>query len=127
MKRAWRRCLEVFFPNNVGAQRRAGNSLRQFWRKEGDFASDLALEYARDDTVKTDDWWIENAIGEEHEEIRRMAMRILPQPTAMTAAERDWKTYDYVHSKLRNRLDPARAADLVLVNSHLQLQEKIHQ
>jgi hypothetical protein len=53
----------------------------------------LALEVVRDVTVNTDDWWIENAIGEEHEEIRCMAMRILPQPTAMTATDRDWKTY----------------------------------
>jgi hypothetical protein len=55
-----------------------------------------------------------------------MAKKILSQPTAMTAAERDWKLYDYVHTKARNRLDPDRSKDLVYVNAHLNLQEKIH-
>ena len=48
-----------------------------------------------------------------------MAMRILPQPTAMTAAERDWKTYDFVHSKLRVKLDPARGGRPISCTSTL--------
>ena len=57
-----------------------------------DFSHPLAMENAHDFSIMTDDWWIENAIGEEHEEIRYMAMCILPQPTAMTATDRNWKT-----------------------------------
>ena len=66
--------------------------------------------------LDTGDFWMRYWDAPEHAEILYMAKRILPQPTAMTSAERDWKTYDYVHSKLRNRLSADRAADLVYVN-----------
>ena len=108
----------------LDAQRRAKASMRMFWKQEGEFSDELAMVDARD--LDTDDWWIEYGDAPEHAEILYMAKRILPQPTAMTSAERDWKTYDYVHSKSRVRLTAQCASDLVYVNSHLQLQESIH-
>jgi hypothetical protein len=77
-------------------------------------------------TLASAEWWVEWATAPEHADALYVAKRVLPQPTAMTAAERDWKTYDYVHTKLRNRLTPERAADLVYVYSHLQWQESVH-
>ena len=38
-----------------------------------------------------------------------------------SAAERNWSTYDFIHSKKRNRLTEAKARDLVYVHSNLRL------
>ena len=42
-----------------------------------------------------------------------------------SAAERNWSTYDFIHSKKRNRLTEAKARDLVYVHSNLRLLDKI--
>ncbi len=41
--------------------------------------------------------------------------------TSSGACERNWSTYDYIHNKKRNKLDPARARDLVYVFSNARL------
>jgi len=43
------------------------------------------------------------------------------QVTSSSAAERKWSTYDFIHSKKRNRLTEDRARDLVYVHSNLRL------
>lgn len=48
-------------------------------------------------------------------------MRVLAQPTSASSCERNWSTYDFVHSKRRNRLCHARADKLVYVFSNLRL------
>ena len=47
------------------------------------------------------------------------------QPTSACACERNWSTYDYIHSKKRNKLAPARAEKLVYVFSNLRLLKKV--
>jgi hypothetical protein len=42
------------------------------------------------------------------------------------ACERNWSTYDYIHSKKRNKLAPARARDLVYVFSNQRLLRKLN-
>lgn len=46
--------------------------------------------------------------------------------TSAGAAERNWSSYNYIHSIARNRLQPARANELVFTFSNLQLIEKFH-
>ncbi len=38
--------------------------------------------------------------------------------------ERNWSTYDFIHSKKRNRLTPKRANDLVYVFANMRLTQK---
>lgn len=45
--------------------------------------------------------------------------------SSSSAAERNWSTYDFIHSKKRNKLTDARARDLVYVHSNLRLVDKI--
>ncbi len=42
------------------------------------------------------------------------------------SSERNWSTYDFIHSKKRNRLTPQRAQDLVHVFSDLCLAHKVN-
>jgi hypothetical protein len=43
------------------------------------------------------------------------------------SCERNWSTYNIVHSKLRNRLLPQRANKLVYCHYNLRLAKKIEQ
>lgn len=57
--------------------------------------------------------------------LQRIAIRILSQVSSASASERNWSTYDFIHSKKRNRLTPNRAADLVYVFTNLRLMENV--
>ncbi len=45
--------------------------------------------------------------------------------TLASACKRNWSTFEFIHSKKRNRLTFERAADLVFVFSSLRLREKL--
>jgi len=47
------------------------------------------------------------------------------QTSSSSAAERNWSTYDFIHSRKRNRLTEARARNLVYVHSNLKLLQKL--
>jgi hypothetical protein len=54
-----------------------------------------------------------------------MAMRILAQPAAASGCEHNWSTFDFIHSKSRNKLLHMRADMLVYVFSNLRLVDKV--
>jgi len=47
------------------------------------------------------------------------------QVSSSSAAQRNWSTYDFIHTKKRNRLTEERARDLVYVHSNLRLLDNI--
>ena len=67
-------------------------------------------------------WWA--AHGGEFPELQKVAVRVSAMISGAGACERSWSAYDFVHSKKRNRLDPARAGDLVYVFTNKRLHKK---
>jgi len=53
--------------------------------------------------------------------LQNFAIRILSQGSSASACERNWSSFDHIHSKKRNRLLSGRLEDLVYVRSNLQL------
>jgi hypothetical protein len=51
---------------------------------------------------------------------------VLNQCSAASVCERNWSTYDFIHSKKRNRLTLQRAQDLVHVFLDLRLAHKVN-
>ena len=47
------------------------------------------------------------------------------QTSSSSAAERNWSTYDFIHSKTRNRLTEKRATDLVYAHSNLRIMHTV--
>jgi RNase P/RNase MRP subunit p30 len=45
--------------------------------------------------------------------------------TVASACERNWITFEFIYSKIRNKLTSERAANLVFVYSSLHLREKL--
>ncbi|WIA20432.1 hypothetical protein OEZ85_004845 [Tetradesmus obliquus] len=69
-------------------------------------------------------WW--GMYGSGCKELQRVAVGVLSQVSAAVSCERNWSTYDYIHSKKRNKLAPARARDLVYVFSNQRLLRKLN-
>ena len=88
--------------------------------KEGDFGETMVLELTKD--MPTYQWWIQH--GGQYRALQRVAVRVLAMISGAGACERVWSTYDFVHSKKRNRLAPERASDLVYVFTNLRLLKK---
>ncbi|CAL8465875.1 g5411 [Coccomyxa elongata] len=55
------------------------------------------------------------------EVLARIAQRVTALVSSAGACERNWSTYDFIHSKKRNRLHPDRANDLVFVFTNSRL------
>lgn len=60
--------------------------------------------------------------GYEIPSLQRAAIRILSQPCSLHWCRWNWSTFDSVHSKRRDRLEPDRFDDLVYVHFNLWLQ-----
>jgi Protein of unknown function (DUF 659)/hAT family C-terminal dimerisation region len=64
-------------------------------------------------------WWKRH--GADFPHLRAAGWKILGQVASACACERNWSTYDFIHSRVRNRLTPERARDLVYVFSNSAL------
>jgi hypothetical protein len=64
-------------------------------------------------------WWFTS--GSVGKLLPRIARRILAQVVSSSSCERNWSSYSFVHSKMRNRLLSSRAEDLVYVYTNLRV------
>jgi len=53
--------------------------------------------------------------------LARIAQKVTALVSSAGGCERNWSSYDSIHSKKRNRLQPARANDLVYVFTNARL------
>ena len=66
-------------------------------------------------------WW--EQFGNDTPELQKFAIRVLSQCCSATGCERAWSTFEFIHSKRRNRLEHKRLNDLVYVRYNLLLRE----
>jgi hypothetical protein len=64
--------------------------------------------------------------GQQVLELQTVGVTVLSQCSVASVCERNWSTYDFIHSKKRNRLTLQRAQDLVHVFSDLRLTHKVN-
>ncbi|KAL6581945.1 hypothetical protein OROMI_005959 [Orobanche minor] len=77
----------------------------------GSFGKQLAIKQQK--TKNPLDWW--NAFGGLHIELQSLAMRIISLCCSSSGCERNWSTFEFIHTKKRNRLEHKRLNDLVYV------------
>ena len=82
----------------------------KFRLKEGSFASQFVQKMAKEQPAWK--WWMMNA-GDTCVHLRPLAMRLLAQCASNSSSERNWSTYKFVHSTVRNQLFCDRANKLV--------------
>jgi hypothetical protein len=56
---------------------------------------------------------------------QKLAIRLVSQCTSATGCERDWSTFAFIHTKVRNRLTYEKLHKLVYVNYNLRIQNGI--
>jgi hypothetical protein len=88
---------------------------------EGLFADPTAFLVAKEMPPHT--WG--SSYGSETPELQSIAIKVLSQVIVALACERNWSTFEFIHSKKRNILTSDRAPDLVFVFSSLHLREKL--
>ncbi len=59
-------------------------------------------------------------------ELQSVAQKVLSQISCASVCERNWNTYDFIHTKKRNRLRLAKANDLVEVFFNMRLINKVN-
>ena len=64
-------------------------------------------------------WWVVH--GTSAPMLQSIVLKLLEQPCSSLCCERNWSTYNFIHSMKRNKLKPQRVEDLVFVHNNLRL------
>ena len=65
--------------------------------------------------------WYEMYVKPWHPELAMVGMRVLSQVISASSCERNWSAHGHIHSKIRNRLEPATTEKLVYVYSNSKM------
>ena len=68
-------------------------------------------------------WWL--SFGSHVPELQKVAVRVLSQVSSASVCERNWSTFDFIHTKRRNRLECKKVRDAVFIHNNLRLTEKL--
>ena len=64
-------------------------------------------------------WWA--TFGEDAPMLSQVARRLLSQCVSSSGCERNWSTFAYIHTKLRNRLSHKKLDKMVFANYNIRL------
>ncbi|CAN6584346.1 unnamed protein product [Malus baccata var. baccata] len=118
-------CVEKFFPDNYEVQNQVINvEMLKYRVKEGGFGRHLAeLGCAeKDENYNPVAWWYNYGNGVPN--LQRMAIKILSLTTSSSGCERNWSSFEGIHTKKMNRLDTTRLNNLVYVQFNVRIMNK---
>lgn len=113
--------IEKVYQGDVAAQVKAIQQHTTYRAGLGLFARPMAAAAAKEMPAHT--WWL--SFGSHVPELQKVAVRVLAQVSSASACERNWSTFDFIHTKKRNRLECKKVRDVVFVHSNLRLKEKL--
>ncbi|KAH7557045.1 hypothetical protein JRO89_XS11G0035900 [Xanthoceras sorbifolium] len=111
-----KKCLERYF-YNAGDRRKIYGEFANFSGAIEDFASSDSVE--DQGFMSPMKWWLFH--GTSTPTLQSIAFKLLGQPCSSSCCERNWSTYNFIHSMRRNKMTPQRAEDLVYVHTNLRL------
>ena len=100
---------------------KAMEQFSSYKNKEGLFAHSVVWKNAK--TMRGGEWW--RLYGGQAPQLAKVAIRALSAPTAAGAGERNWSTYGFIVSRLRNKLSALRAKKLVFVHYNKRVARKV--
>ena len=59
-----------------------------------------------------------------HPELAEVGMRVLAQVVSASSCERNWSAHGHIHSKVRNKLEPATTEKLVYVYANCKIESE---
>ncbi|XP_075658935.1 uncharacterized protein LOC142628782 [Castanea sativa] len=101
-------------------QDKVSSQLDECKKSIGDFGTSLAIRQR--ERLNPVSWWEQFGLGAL--DLQSFVIRVLSQCCSATGCERNWSTFEYVHSKKRNRLEHKRVNDLVFVHYNLRLRQR---
>ena len=110
------KCFKKYFPSELERK----EITMQFAKFSG-----AVREFGCTDSISNrasfdpDLWWI--TYGSSTPLLQNLALKLLGQPCSSSCCERNWSTYSFINSLLRNKITPQRGEDLVFVHSNLRL------
>lgn len=102
--------IERVHAGDLAAQVNAISQHSVYRAGQGLFARPVAMAAANE--MSASRWW--QAFGAHVPELQKVAIRVLSQVTSASACERNWSTFDFIHSKKRNRLKCDKVQILLL-------------
>ncbi|XP_077226238.1 uncharacterized protein LOC143859407 [Tasmannia lanceolata] len=112
-------CITRLVPDE-GTQDLITNQIEDYREAKGMFGMKLAIRNRT--KLGPVAWW--NQFGGDVEELQTFAIRILSQTCSATGCERNWSTFEHIHSAKRNRLEHQRLDDFVFVHYNLKFRER---
>jgi len=113
--------LERYYGDDTAAIASAERQLEECRRRQGRFARDSCVLNMK--LMSSWSWWAK--YGGNSPELQKVAMDILSLVVGACSCERKWSAFDFIHSKKRNKLSPAKAEELVYVFSNLRLLRRV--
>ncbi|XP_075515270.1 uncharacterized protein LOC142549918 [Primulina tabacum] len=116
VSRERKKCIERYY--SCSSERRSVNEeFASFSAAIDDFSDNDAM---RDrGLMSPTKWWVIH--GASTPTLQSLALKLLGQPSSSSCCERNWTTYNFIHSLKRNKITPQRAEDLVYVHYNLRL------
>nr|CAD1823691.1 unnamed protein product [Ananas comosus var. bracteatus] len=116
-------CLLKFYPNDPSKQDKILEELPLYKTASGSFGREIAIRQRQKPNLNPAHWW--SIHGTDTPFLRIMAMKILSLTCSSSGCERNWSTFEMIHTKKRNRLEQKRLNDLVFVkfNARLRLRQ----
>ncbi|KAK3184882.1 hypothetical protein Dsin_032168 [Dipteronia sinensis] len=111
-----KKCIERYFPNDT-ERRKVNEEFAMFSMFLKDFAGSDSMHDRS--FLSPDMWW--GIHGSSTKTLQGIAFKLLGQPCSSSCCERNWSTYNFIHSMRRNKITPQRAEDLVFVHTNLRL------
>ncbi|XP_042456357.1 uncharacterized protein LOC122040933 [Zingiber officinale] len=118
-------CMDVIFLGDIDMQNIIlSEELPMYKKKESIFGKPIAVKACllNDDKFDPANWW--STFGALTPNLQKIAMKILSLTTSSSGCERNWSTFEGVHTKKRNRLDTHRLNNLVFVQFNAKLMNK---
>ena len=111
-----KKCFERYFSKEV-ERRQANEEYATFSTDLEDFSSSDSINDMWHMSLLK--WWVVH--GTSAPMLQSIALKLLGQPCSSSCCERNWSTYNFIHSMKRNKLTPQRAENLVFVHNNLRL------
>ncbi|KAG8387950.1 hypothetical protein BUALT_Bualt02G0074500 [Buddleja alternifolia] len=67
-------------------------------------------------------WWLVHGSRAPH--LQSISMKLCGQVSSSSCCERNWSTYSFMHSRMRNQITPQSAQDLIFVHNNLHLNSR---
>ncbi|XP_020203984.2 uncharacterized protein LOC109789440 [Cajanus cajan] len=106
--------------SDLNERSKIGTQLAEFHYARGLFGLDTAVASRK--IMLPAEWW--DFYGDGCPELKKFAIRVLSLTCSSSGCERNWSSFEMVHTKRRNRLHQRKMNDLVYVMYNLKLKSK---